>query len=418
MNRRNPYPPDDPRPGLPYVPDQMPEDIPAEKALISTMGAPGAENTVLDLAPLIHPKLFVHPWHRDVAMAMVGLVMAGGEMNAITLRDHMLGDPTWRKSLEVHGGFSAIVDLLSCEEVGRPIRLVEILQEKARLRELIRLGAKVVNDASTNQAKAADIATEVVTELVAWDKGGQWIVEDAEDGIEAALSGRPLVQTPDRSLSLLRFGIPKLDRHLVALPGALVIIAGRPSTGKTALALQALLETGGLLVSLEMGKEEVDARLMSHVTGLESRGFLTGEHRCVTELGNDWALDRLRGIKKVTKFPSKDFAPIAAFIRHEVMRRKHKLVVVDYFSLMNPPDIKGATTAYKLGEMSKGLKNLADDLGICIVLLSQFNRQVKDGERPSLEHLRETGQLEQDANVVVFLYTEKTTYEPDDPRGV
>jgi replicative DNA helicase len=112
------------------------------------------------------------------------------------------------------------------------------------------------------------------------------------------------------------------------------------------------------------------------------------------------------------------WAAIEAAIRREA-RKGLDCVILDYFTLIEAPDVKGqVSTAYRLGELSKAMRRLAAQLGLTICVLSQFNRGVEDGKEPSLENLRETGQLEQDAAYVVLLWTERAKYEPHENRIV
>jgi len=242
------------------------------------------------------------------------------------------------------------------------------------------------------------------------------------DCIDRYLIGEPLLD-PQRARNLAVFGIDTLDRELVAGPGSLGVLAAKTSAGKTSLAVQVLLrsQAAGIQTaafSMEMDKEELGARLIALASGRNSGQVLRHGVKVGHSLNED--LEVARKIIAITKIPGRTFQAVAAKIRQLVRRWGVRLVVVDYFTLINPPETgrRNRNDAALLGEMSKGFKLLASDLGICILLVSQLNRTVADGERPTLEALRETGQLEQDANWVGMMWTEKHRYESDEDRIV
>lgn len=242
------------------------------------------------------------------------------------------------------------------------------------------------------------------------------------DCIDRYLIGEPLLD-PHRSRNLAVFGIDTLDRELVAGPGSLGVLAAKTSAGKTSLAAQVLLrsQAAGIQTaafSMEMDKEELGARLIALASGRNSGQVLRHGVKVGHSLNED--LEVARKIIAITKIPGRTFSAVCAKIRQLVRRWGVRLVVIDYFTLLNPPETgrRNRNDAALLGEMSKGFKQIAADLGICILLVSQLNRTVADGERPTLECLRETGQLEQDANWVLMLWTEKATYEGDEDRTV
>lgn len=259
-------------------------------------------------------------------------------------------------------------------------------------------------------------------------RSDHYIVSDYSNLIEVSASGQPLY-AGTKAENKITFGIPKLDRALNCGPGTLGVIAAKTSAGKTSLAIQALLNTakGGkraLLVSLESEREEVGAKIAAHLSGMDSSELLRGVwggHGFADHAGfgldhnvKSW-LPRARGLHIPSGEP---WSAIEACIKREA-RKGLDCVLIDYFTLIEAPDVKGqVSTAYRLGELSKGMRRLASQLGISICVVSQFNRNVEDGKEPSLENLRETGQLEQDAAWVILLWTEKPKYEPGDNRTV
>lgn len=241
--------------------------------------------------------------------------------------------------------------------------------------------------------------------------------------------GKPLVDM-SRGTEMVRFGLAGLDGHVVIEPGSLGVIAGKTSAGKTSLCVQSVIKTTQagrpcLVFSLEMTREEIAARWLSVRRGVDSRDIKTGsapDEHAVTKRSQDFVdvLNEAAQTYIVNDDVCLSYDSICKVIRREVELKGIQVVYIDYFTLVNPPDTrnKNANTAFILGQMSKGFKSLAKELKIAIVLMSQFNREVDDGEEPYLKHLRETGQLEQDANWVLLLWTNRKNYEPKENRDV
>ena len=388
----------------------VPEDVDAERALISTLCAPGAEAAAEEFLPMLEPADFMDPRYRAVVKAAKILLENGAEISSLTLKDVLdaSGD------LGHIGGFSSLIEILDGEEVGKPQGLVDILKRKAKYRNMIRIGTCMAR-AAQSEADDPDTLASGYVEDLSGDIGNSRKLEITSyaDIARKAMAGTPLIPR-EHFDNLPRFGIPTLDQFLVARPGSLGIIAGKSSIGKSALAIQIQAHTpDSLLLSLEMEDEEIGARLLSHHTGMSSEGFLKGTNPPV-----DVDMDLFERAHKMTRFKSRTFEGILAAVRLAVRKMGIRVVIVDYFQLLDPPDIKNASVAYRLGKMSASFKAMAKDLGICVILLSQFNREVADGERPRLENLKETGGLEQDANWVILAWTEKAEYEPDEDRIV
>lgn len=254
-------------------------------------------------------------------------------------------------------------------------------------------------------------------------------VSNIADLVLDSYEGKPLVDMT-RGTEMVKFGLPGLDGHVVVEPGSLGVIAGKTSAGKTSLCVQALIKTTQagkpcLVFSLEMTREEIAARWAGLRRGRDSREIKTGrakDEHAVINRTDDFVstINEAYNTWVVNDDVCLSYDSICKVIRREVELKKIQVVFIDYFTLVNPPDTrnKNANTAFILGQMSKGFKALAKELKICIVLMSQFNREVDDGEEPYLKHLRETGQLEQDANWVLLLWTNRKTYEPKELRDV
>jgi replicative DNA helicase len=398
-----------------WLPERLPEDIEAERALLATCAAPGAELAATEASFLLTEEDFVHPAHRAVFKAMKALVDAQIELNALTLKDALdqAGD------LARVGGYTGLIDLLSAEEVGRPQVLVDLLVRKRKLRQLIRLGAQLVRQAAEEEAPPDTLVEEAATDLFRLaqgekKKGLEHIGEVAKTAYEALLD-----RIEGRGSTGLRVGFPRLDGITQGFqPGNLIILAARPGIGKTALALNWLLRAAQqqkapvAFFSLEMSKEEVFNRLLSAHSSLNMKAIQAGN------FNDEIHSQLLRSRDALLELPIyiNDQAGItvreitAIVDRHMSQSNGNlQMVIVDYLQLMSSPESSRAakqSEATRIGEISRGFKLLAKDKGMPVVVLSQLNREVehRQGGRPQLSDLRDSGAIEQDADMVMFIH--------------
>ena len=398
-----------------WLPERLPEDIEAERALLATCAAAGAEIAATETTFLLTEEDFVHPAHRAVFKAMKALVEAQIEINALTLKDALdqAGD------LSRVGGFTGLVELLGAEEVGRPSVLVDLLVRKRKLRQLIRLGAQLVRQAAEEEAPPDTLVEEAATNLFRLSqgekkKGLEHISDVAKVAYDALLD-----RLEGRGSTGLRVGFPKLDSITQGFqPGNLIILAARPGIGKTALALNWLLRSAinhkahVSFFSLEMSKEEVFNRLLSAHSSLNMKDIAAGGF-------NDEIHGRLlRSRDALLELPIyiNDQAGITVREITSIVDRhmsqangRMDMLIVDYLQLMSSPDSSRAakqSEATRIGEISRGFKLLAKDKSMPVVVLSQLNREVehRQGGRPQLSDLRDSGAIEQDADMVMFIH--------------
>jgi replicative DNA helicase len=398
-----------------WLPERLPEDIEAERALLATCAAAGAELAAVETTFLLTEEDFVHPAHRAVFKAMKALVDAQIEINSLTLKDALdqAGD------LTRVGGYTGLVELLAAEEVGRPQVLADLLVRKRKLRQLIRLGAQLVRQAAEEQAPPDTLVEQAATDLFRLSqgekkKGLEHISDVAKTAMESLLD-----RLEGRGSTGLRVGFTRLDSITQGFqPGNLIILAARPGIGKTALALNWLLRAAMYhkahvsFFSLEMSKEEVFNRLLSAHSSINMKEVQAGAF-------NDEIQGRLlRSRDALLELPIyiNDQAGItvrevtAIVDRHMSQSNgRMDMVIVDYLQLMSSPEGKRSATmseATRIGEISRGFKLLAKDKHMPVVVLSQLNREVehRQGGRPQLSDLRDSGAIEQDADMVMFIH--------------
>jgi replicative DNA helicase len=398
-----------------WLPERLPEDIEAERALLATCCAAGAELAATELVFVLGEEDFVHPAHRAVFKALKSLVDAQIEVNSLTLKDALdqAGD------LSRVGGYTGLVELLSAEEVGRPQVLAELLMRKRKLRQLIRLGAQLVRQAAEEEAPPDTLVEQVGQDLFRLAQGQQkkgleHIGDVAKEAMESLLD-----RLEGRGSTGLKVGFSRLDNLTQGFqPGNLVILAARPGIGKTALALNWLLraamyhKASVAFFSLEMSKEEVFNRLLSAHSSINMKQVAAGafdeEIQARLLRSRDALLELPIYINDQAGITVRE---IQAMVDRHLTRANQQLdlVIVDYLQLMTSPESSRAakqSEATRIGEISRGFKLLAKDHGMPVVVLSQLNREVehRQGGRPQLSDLRDSGAIEQDADMVMFIH--------------
>lgn len=394
-----------------------PANLEAEQ---SVLGAILVRPAVLDeLVGLLYEEDFYREAHSRIYHAMVDLCGANFPVDLVSVCAYLKD----RGQLEVVGGPVFLAGL--SEAVGfatNALYYAKIVREKAILRRLL--------DASQEIAAACLAPVENVAEFV--DRAGQKISEvmgergaetfslaDLVPGEVERLEG--LYENRSRLLGVPT-GFTDIDRMMAGLQKAeLIILAARPSMGKTALALNIshfAARYGKVPVaffSLEMSKEQLVRRLFASVGRIDASRLRSGNMQ-----GQEWAsLQEVSGgLMDDPIFISDKARPTSLEIRAQARRLKAKhgigLVVVDYLQLMR--DSKAKSREQEIARISGDMKALAKELNVPVLALSQLNREVekRPNKRPVLADLRESGSLEQDADVVMFIYRDEL-YRKDSP---
>jgi replicative DNA helicase len=406
-------------------PHVLPQNLEAEDAVLGAMLlAPGAIASVVEL---LHGKDFYRDSHGVIFHACLELYAKGEPVDAITVADHL----EVTGNLEGAGGRTRLHELVAMvPATANAPHYARIIRDMATLRGLIRVGqdvAKMGWERSGETDELVDRAEQLIFEL------SQQRVTTEFSHIEVLLKESfeqitALYEAGD-DLTGIPSGFRDLDKLTSGFqPGNLVIVAARPSMGKSALALGIagnLAVRYGIpvaLFTLEMSKSEVTQRLMCSEAKLESQRLRTGRL-----LQDDWP--RLTAAcDKLAKAPIyvDDTASITMMeIRSKARRLKSRepnlgLIVVDYLQLMTSGS-NAENRVQEVSQISRSLKILARDLDVPILALSQLSRAVEQrhDKRPILSDLRESGSIEQDADLVAFIYRDEY-YNPEgtDQQGL
>ena len=402
-----------------FVPDKLPEDVESERSLLSTICAPGAEKQAWECVMTLRREDFVVPSHQSIFSVLMKVLDQNKEVEYQLLADAL------RQSGEIGriGGFSGMMDILGAAEVRKPMALVEILQNHRRRRQLIRLGNNVMNRAQDDSETAEAIIQEAGTMLASIarhrEKGGITHVSEFSDDAFADLTDE---FNGHRGKSTWIKGWSRLNKMTGGFkPGQLIILAARPGIGKSSIALNWMLgateynKTAGLF-SLEMKRGELWRRLVSAHAGVDVKGMIENrdrmEYQRVAMAKQE--LDQ-RGIwieDRSSLTPQEILVETAALIA-----KSHNLglLIVDYLGLVSSGDkVKASkqSETNRIGDLTRGFKLLAGENDVPLLLLCQMNREIeKSNRKPVLSDLRDSGNIEQDADMVMFIHRKMSTIQ-------
>jgi replicative DNA helicase len=390
----------------------------------SVLGGLLLDNTAWDHAgDLLSDTDFYRFEHRLIYAAITTLVVAAKPADVITVFEHL---QSLGKADEIGGLVYLNALAQSVPSAANIRRYSEIVRERAVLRKLVAAGDAIATNAFNPAGRPVlQILDESETRILAiGEEGGRlrntW---RGMDDIAIRLIDRvsTLAENGAQAVTGVRTGFYDLDRMTTGLqPGDLIILAARPSMGKTSLALnfaeEAALEMGlpVLIFSMEMSSEQLGMRMAGSVGRIDQQNLRTG---ALTD--REWdkfsqAMDRL-GKAPIFVDETGALAPEELRARARRKAREHGklgMIVVDYLQLMSGSEVAAGgrsgteNRATILGEISRALKALAKELQCPVVALSQLNRSVetRPDKRPMMSDLRESGALEQDADVIMFIY--------------
>lgn len=351
-----------------------------------------------EVTDILKPECFSRPDHQQTFKAMLELADRKSPADIVTLGEHLNGNDT------VDISYLAQVEL-ETPGASNVQAYAKIVRESWVKRQIKELASDLMNSEG-NPADTLSAGMQRMMDLAVDDRDNK--LAKASDSIPGVIDRLDKLNNAESGLIGTSCGYHDLDKKIAGLqPGHLVIIAGRPGMGKSALAMNIaqhisydkLLPT--LIFSMEMDKEEIVSRMASAWASVNIREQFEDE---------DWKGIQ-GGLEKISKSRMWIDSSSAINIGHVFavsQKVKHMeqglgLVVVDYLQLMGSNQ---ENRVQQLAEITRGLKKLAGDLKVPVIGLSQLNRDVerRDNKRPRLSDLREAGTIEQDADVVMFIY--------------
>jgi replicative DNA helicase len=410
-----------------------PHNYEAEMALL---GAILANNLTFDkVNEFLRPDHFADALHGRIYEAAGKLIERGQIANALTLKSLFDQDP----ALLEHGGAqylarlaASVVTIINAEDYGRAIHDLHLR------RQLIDLGEVMVNTAhdhdldlpATGQIETAEEKLFRLAETGDTENGLRPLTE----ALTGAINMAEAAVKREGHVTGVTTGLVDLDKKLGGLqPSDLVILAGRPSMGKTALATNIAFnaalahklapENGGRVAffSLEMSAEQLATRILAEQTGISSDRIRRGE------ISRDDDFSRLVIAAQdlqtlpmhIDDTPGLSVPAMRTRARRLKRRQGLGLIVVDYLQLMrSPAGLRSENRVQEVSEITRGLKAIAKELEVPVLALSQLSRAVeqRDDKRPQLADLRESGSIEQDADVVMFIFREQYYHERGEPK--
>ena len=406
---------------------ELPNNIEAEQ---SVLGSILLSNEIFDdVNTIISSSNFYDPIHQKIFAAIEQLIFKGMLANPITLKnyfekekdeinvpDYLVKVTKFSTSLRQAIEYSKIIyDMFVRREL---IKISESTIESAKLNDLNTNGQNIIENSEKFLFDLAERGS-FNSSLIKFDEAMKMTIEMASNAYknEEGIVGVPT-------------GLRDLDDRLGGLHKSdLVIIAGRPSMGKTALATniafnaaQKLQESGKkssvAFFSLEMSSEQLSTRILAEQSRIKSNDIRRGR---ISEEQFDKFIETSKNISELPLFIDETPAISIAALSNRARRIKRihnlDLIVIDYIQLMRAVNTKDGRVQ-EISEITQGLKALAKELSVPVLALSQLSRAVeqRDDKKPQLSDLRESGSIEQDADVVMFVYREAYYLERKQPR--
>ena len=408
---------------------QMPSNIEAEQALI---GSILVSNDIYDeITLIVDSNKFFDPIHSKLFDTIENLISKGLLANPITLKNYFENND----GLKELGGQEYLINITKFStSTKQAIDYANIIHQMHVRRELIKISESVLNEASNNEVSSSgeDIIQNAEKSLFDLAERGHFNRSflKFESALKQTIDMAKKAYQNEEGIVGVPTGLTDLDARLGGMHKQdLVIIAGRPSMGKTALATNIAfhaarnIEKKGVkstvaFFSLEMSSEQLSTRILSEQAKIKSNDIRRGK---VSENEFEKFIETSKNIYDLPLYIDETPAITIAAISNRSRRIKRlfglDLVVVDYIQLMRSSGRKYDGRVQEISEITQGLKALAKELDVPVLALSQLSRAVeqRDDKKPQLSDLRESGSIEQDADVVMFVYRESYYLERKEP---
>ena len=413
------------------TPNKQPSNLEAEQALL---GSILVNNDIIDeVSTLINSNIFYDPAHVKIYEIIESLNNKGMVANPITLKNFFEKD----NMLNEVGGTEYLVKLTRFSgSTKQAVDYAKLIHEMYLRRELVMVSDKLSSDtltASSQEKNAEQIIEDTEKSLYQLAEKGTFSQSYLKfnKALDETIKMATLAMQSDQGIIGVPTGLTDLDEKLGGLHKSdLVILAGRPSMGKTALATNIAFNASQHILnkeekssvaffSLEMSSEQLSTRILSEQAKIKSDDIRRGK---VTEEEINRYIETSRNIYNLPLYIDETPAITIAALSNRARRIKRlfglSLIVVDYIQLMRSSSNKNEGRVQEISEITQGLKALAKELAIPVLALSQLSRAVeqRDDKQPQLADLRESGSIEQDADVVMFVYREAYYLERKQPK--
>lgn len=409
-----------------YLEKPLPSSDESERVIL---GAILLDNALISQAvELLNPEDFYSPRHRRVFKSMISLFEKSERIDPILIGEELKKDGY----IDTIGGISAITNLtFGLPHFSNIKDYAKVVRDKSIVRNLIKVCNEITSEALAEEDEASEIldhAEQMIFSL-AEQRTRQGFAHVKPVAEQVLAKVQEFAKRETHALTGLATGFRELDQLTSGLqPTDLIIVAARPSMGKTALCLTlaqnaAIRESATVAVfSLEMSKEQLVMRMLSSEARVDAHrfrnGFLSREEwgRLAGAIGSlseaDIFIDDTPGITVLEMR--------AKARRLKAEQKKLDLIVVDYLQLMSGAMGRIESRQQEVSQISRELKGLAKEMNVPVVALSQLSRapEARNPPRPLMSDLRESGSIEQDADVVAFIYREEYYNPTDENAGV
>lgn len=400
-----------------------PQDLDAEQSVLGGMLL--SKDAIADVVETLKGHDFYRPAHETIYQAILDLYAKGEPADPITVGAEL----TKRGEITRVGGASYLHTLVqSVPTAANASYYAEIVHERAVLRRLVEAGTKITQMGYAADGDVDEIVNQAQAEIYAVTE--QRTSEDylpLSDIMEGALDEIEAIGSRSGEMTGVPTGFTDFDSLTNGLhPGQMIVIAARPAMGKSTLALDFARACSikhnlpSVIFSLEMGRNEIAMRLLSAEARVALHHMRSG-----TMTDEDWTrlARRMPDVSQAPLYiddsPNLSMMEIRAKCRRLKQRNNLKLVVIDYLQLMQSGGSRRAESRQQeVSDMSRNLKLLAKELELPVIALSQLNRgpEQRTDKKPMVSDLRESGSIEQDADMVILLHREDA-YEKESPRA-
>ena len=407
---------------------ELPNNIEAEQAVI---GSILVSNDIFDeINTIISSINFYDPMHQKIFEAVESLIYKGMLANPITLKNYFEDE---KDDLNVPEYLVKITKFST--SVRQAIEYSKIIYDMFVRRELIKISEQTIdsaklNDLDTNGQSIIENSERLLFDLAEKGSFNSSLVK-FDEAMKQTIEMASAAYKNEEGIVGVPTGLRDLDDKLGGLHQSdLIIIAGRPSMGKTSLATniafnaaQKLQESGKkssvAFFSLEMSSEQLSTRIISEQARISSNDIRRGR---ISDDQFDKFLETSKNISELPLYIDETPAISIAALSNRARRIKRlfglDMIVVDYIQLMRGTTFNKDGRVQEISQITQGLKAIAKELSVPVVALSQLSRQVeqRDDHKPQLADLRESGSIEQDADVVMFVYREGYYLQRKEPR--